>query len=737
MNQFWLVTRYGGRYVSGKRKPRVMGTKQDVSVAEIPPPGPPRYELVKAWPPGRPPRKTLRSRLPVIVPSTVLAVVIAVLIMSSIIPLHQLISLTALATTVISTYTTTKVETITVTTTPAILHENYSAWLKIVTDSWDGTNYPGHLTPVKPAGIDFPGRYNVTNVCVELYRFINPARRNPAPLTHFERRFAGSPNATGFINISWPANWENVTVVVKAKSYYGECIGTENGSPFEGIIVYWLTFGRVSQSFYNKFISMHRSAVPGNYTIGDDGILKRHDTNFDWKIQAPFGSGPVDIVFYNSGPITFQSNHRDPRNAWVARAAYIFMLFHEHTWYDVKDNLTYSIIFIYDVDHTPADSPRSLLQAAITGNDGQSRYTREIYPSEQGSTGRFRDNKLVPIPLQTINRFNGTPFHGGIGEPSTNIRVGAPHLNATKRVWWETVLTNQTFYVGDRYKGGRYSPVQGTEYVRPLFGGFPADPAVSPTIAQGGITGIPAGPLSLALNHTVPKTDGLAWVSDNIDKVTNVVALGNNTVFYSRLCVWDSGNNPVANAKIILKSITSTDITDYSFHAKYTTADSDGCSKNGDNSKWPGYMDSYKDHIRFPNGTNWGKRGSLNASYFFIPTNDISPAWKAEGYFMQALQTSKANWMAPYNIAKNNYSALIPNITYMLTRTLIDDPRWGGFEIQITINDQVNYRVRFLNPYMIAYIIEKWIRPKPTDSTVMQDSLIIILERDRIIIKTK
>jgi hypothetical protein len=104
---------------------------------------------------------------------------------------------------------------------------------------------------------------------------------------------------------------------------------------------------------------------------------------------------------------------------------------------------------------------------------------------------------------------------------------------------------------------------------------------------------------------------------------------------------------------------------------------------------------------------------------------------------MQALQTSKANWMAPYNFAKNNYSALIPNITYMLTRTLIDDPRWGGFEIQITINDQVNYRVRFLNPYMIAYIIEKWIRPKPTDSTVMQDSLIIILERDRIIIKTK
>jgi hypothetical protein len=722
--------------MSGKRKPRVMGTKQEMFVAEIPPPGPPRYELVKAWPPSRPPSKTLRSKLPVIISSTTLAVVIAILIITSGLPLQQLISHIALTTTVISTNTITQVKTITVTTTPAISHENYSAWLKIVTDSWDGTKYPGYLTPVKPAGIDFPGRYNVTNVCVELYRFINPTRQNPAPLTHFERRFAGSPNATGFIRISWPVNWENVTVVVKAKSYYGECIGTENKSPFDGIIVYWLTFGRISQSFYNKFItdSTKPDFKPGNYTIGDDGMFRKHDADFNWTVRAPFGSGPVDIVSYGSGPITFQANHHDPRGAWVARAAYIFMLFHEHTWYNVKDNLTYAIIFIYDMDHTPEDSTRSLLQAAITGPDGLSRYTREIYPIEWGLE-RFGNNTLVPIPLQTINRFNATPFHGGIGAPSTNIRVGAPHLNATKRVWWETVLTNQTFYVGDRYKGGTYSPVQGTEYVRPLFGGFPTDPAVSPTITQGGITGIPAGPLSLALNHTVPKTNGLAWVSDNINKVTNVVALGNNTVFYSRLCVLDSRNKSVAGAKIILKSITSTDITDYPFHGKYTTADIDGCTKNADNSKWPGYMDSYKDYIRFPNGTDWGKRGSLNASYFFIPLNDISPAWRAEGYFMQVLRASNADWMAPYNYAKN-YSALIPKITYMLTRTLTDDPRWGGFEIQITIGDGDKYRARFPNPYIIAYIKQtSWIRPNLPVLTVSQDSITIKVESDRVIIK--
>ncbi|MEM3081793.1 MAG: hypothetical protein QXH35_08925, partial [Nitrososphaerota archaeon] len=59
---------------------------------------------------------------------------------------------------------------------PAFAQTNYSAWLKIVTDSWDGTpdtTLPGD-TPVMPAGIDFPGRYNATNVCVELYRFKNP-----------------------------------------------------------------------------------------------------------------------------------------------------------------------------------------------------------------------------------------------------------------------------------------------------------------------------------------------------------------------------------------------------------------------------------------------------------------------------------------------------------------------------------------------------------------------------------
>ncbi|MCS7134121.1 MAG: hypothetical protein NZ921_04925, partial [Candidatus Caldarchaeum sp.] len=306
---------------------------------------------------------------------------------------------------------------------------NYSAWLKIVTDSWDGTGTP----PVTPAGVDFPGRYNATNVCVELYRFKNAGRESIASLSQWDGPInAGSPNGTGFIRVSWPAAWENVTIIVKAKSYQGECIGA--GNPFTGIIVYWLTIDG-TESFYEKFLDEEYDPDdddPGNWTIGDDGIALSHSGNFDWNIDAPFGSGPVDLVEYSSGPRTFTINHNDPSKAWVARAAYIFKLFHEHTWYGTDDVLTYATIFIYDVDHTAATSSASLIQAAVTGDDGQSRYTREIFPRSAGvGTGKFAQNRLVPIPLQSINLRLKAPFEGGIPPPQApGGNIAAPHLNA-------------------------------------------------------------------------------------------------------------------------------------------------------------------------------------------------------------------------------------------------------------------------------------------------------------------
>jgi hypothetical protein len=287
---------------------------------------------------------------------------------------------------------------------PAVGQTNYSAWLKIVTESWDGD---GTDTPVFPDGPGFADRYNATNVCVELYRFKNPNRQDPAPLNSWEGPIkAGSPNGTGFIRVSWPAGWDNVTIIVKAKSYQGDCIG--EGNPFQGIIVYWLTIN-ATDSFVNKFGGL--GGTDDFFTINDDGSFTDWIDLIDmiWNDFSlqPLNSGPVDVIadVGDVSPADFADTFGSPATAWVARAAYIFKLFHEHTWYGTDDVLTYATIFIYDTDHTPANSERSLLQAAITGDDGQSRYTREIYPAKEGlgPNGKFRNNRLVPIPLQTIN----------------------------------------------------------------------------------------------------------------------------------------------------------------------------------------------------------------------------------------------------------------------------------------------------------------------------------------------
>ncbi|MEM0384510.1 MAG: hypothetical protein QXV27_06670, partial [Candidatus Caldarchaeum sp.] len=628
--------------------------------------------------------------------------------------------------------------------------QTYSAWLKIVTDSWDGAAYTGFTTPVMPVGVDFPGRYNATNVCVLLVHF-------KANLTQWDPVInAGSPNGTGFIQVSWPAAWPNVTIIVKAKSYQGECIGGPD--PFQGIIVYWLTISG-TESFYQRFFDDYDPNIddPMNATIGDDGIWVDHGGDFNWDELAVYGSGPVDAVAYDSGPVTFSVNHNNPRNAWVARAAYIFKLFHEHTWYATYDNLTYATIFIYDTDHTAAGSTQSLIQAAITGPDGQSRYTREIYPASAGRgefdsrPGKFADNRLVPIPLQTIKVKNPAgwrvPFQGGIEPPATPVgsrgfpAIEAPHLNATKRVWWETVLTNQTFYVGNEYNGtgtdwaSSYELDPGTGKQRPLFGAFPADPSINPTVTQGGIRGVPAGPFSIVLNHTVPVfADGLDETGETL--VVGVANFNNNTVFYARFCVQDADlkiqhfevGDKMVNAEVTIDLKRTGDVQPYYLSHNILTTDNGGCTDTPH--KWPGYTardklnDPYPDPpdgtratwfdkmARFPNATNWGLRGSLNVSKAFDPRDDVSPVWRPGGYFHTQWQ---GDWRGPYNNAGKNWSALIPEITYMKTRQLTDDIDYDGFDVNVrwaggSRNSYMSYgarpvlvdSIRVPNPYAIA-----------------------------------
>jgi hypothetical protein len=419
------------------------------------------------------------------------------------------------------------------------------------------------------------------------------------------------------------------------------------------------------------------------------------------------------------------------RNASVAHAAYIFKLFHEHTWYGVDDKLTYATIFIYDTDHTAADSPQSLIQAAITADDGQSRYTREIYPTKEGKgefdakPGKFADNRLVPIPLQTIRLYNSTPFggggiQGGIADPENTGPpfIEAPHLNATKRVWWETVLVNQTFYVGNEYNqtgtGVEFATDPATGKIRPLFGAYSLNPSVNPTITQGGIRGIPAGPFSLALNHTVYAGSLLGFSGWDSGDTVGVANFNNNTVFYARFCVQDADmrvqhpqiGDKMVGAEVTLNFKTAADVPYYLSHSIHTTG-GDGCIN--DPHKWPGYLSRYSNWARFPNGTDWTRRGSLNASYFFNPVDDASPVWRPGGYFEQAWGGA---WTGPYENAAKNWSALIPEITYMKTRQLSDDPRWGGFEVQVkwkggSRNGYGGFAVlvdsvRVKNPYAIA-----------------------------------
>ncbi|MEM4305734.1 MAG: hypothetical protein QXD61_07145 [Candidatus Caldarchaeum sp.] len=596
---------------------------------------------------------------------------------------------------------------------------NYSAWLKIVTDSWKGTGTPPVLPD--PAYTGFADRYNATNVCVELYRFKNPSGQSPAPLSQWDGPInAGSPNGTGFIRVLWPAAWENVTIIVKAKSYQGECIGA--GNPFTGIIVYWLTV-QGTESFYEKFFAGYNPALddPSNATIGDDGIWTNHPGDFDWNIPAVYGSGPVDAVTYASGVFSFQRNHDVPGRAWVARAAYIFKLFHEHTWYGTDDVLTYATIFIYDVDHTSATSTQSLIQAAITGDDGQSRYTREIYPRSAGvGTGKFAQNRLVPIPLQSINLRAKTPFEGGIPPPEDEGgNIQAPHLNATKRVWWETVLTNQTFYVGNEYNGTgaswaeSYDEDPATGKTRPLFGAFPTDPSINPTITQGGIRGVPAGPFSIVLNHTVPVfAQGLD--EEEEDPIVGVANFNNNTVFYARFCVQDADlkiQHPVVGDKMVGAEVTLNfkTVSDTPYYLSHNILETDGSGCTATPHKWPGYLSQFNKFARFPNGTNWGLRGSLNVSKHFNPVDDASPVWRPGGYFEQAWG---GDWRGPWINAGRNWSALIPEITYMKTRALTDDKNWDGFDVQVKWKggSRNSYggqpvlvdSVRVVNPYAIA-----------------------------------
>jgi hypothetical protein len=246
-------------------------------------------------------------------------------------------------------------------------------------------------------------------------------------------------------------------------------------------------------------------------------------------------------------------------------------------------------------------------------------------------------------------------------------------------------------------------------------------------VTQGGITGVPAGPFSIALNNTVHlnvMTGGL-WSTWDPGTQVNVADFNNNTVFYARFCVQDADlkiQHPEVGDKLVGAEVTvnlkrTGDVQPYYLSHNILETDASGCTANPH--KWPGYRSEFSKFARFPNATNWGLRGSLNVSKYFDPRDDVSPVWRPGGYFERAWGGA---WTGPYVNAGRNWSALIPEITYMKTRTLTDDPNYNGFDVQVKWKggSRNNYggtavlvdSIRVPNPYAIA-LLYNYVRERP------------------------
>ncbi|RLI38327.1 hypothetical protein DRO64_11780, partial [Candidatus Bathyarchaeota archaeon] len=585
--------------------------------------------------------------------------------------------------------------------------------------------------------------------------------------------------------------------MVKAKSYYGEKIG--EGDPFSGIIMYALlipprnvTGPALSPSVVEEIAKLtgvssyanYGTILKANFSLGLDGTYTWHtdeniiggvepdqDANdyFDFTASGPFdyfnGSrvdlGTFATIFGN------ETAEGTPVNAWVAKAAKIFKLFHVHAWYDVTDVVPFAQIKIYDLDHTDPTSEASLIQAAITGEDGQSRYTREIYPPEEGlADGRFENNKLVPIPLQIFNLNNETVYHGGI---AVGQEVGAPHLNATVRVWWETVIVNQTIYYG-KYINGTLDATFVSEIDKYV-----------PTFT---------GPLNIWHNVTNPDDDY---------PVANFI---NATVFYSQFCTFDNDtaikfpDAPYANIELPERGIidktgdqligalvainlkTSGDIPYYMTKNLLSTNEM-GCTDEPH--KYRGGI--YDEFARFPNATMWydlykdidgdgipdyfedrnirsfwenfGDHVWLNASLMYNPADADNVDDIPEGPNLEDIKNPTRigdEDVLESDYFNGNWSMLIADVSYANTLTLTDDKEYDGFDVLVSWkggwqnvypgNEELVGEIRVKNPYGIALANSDWIAQpafaidpdfSPTDETakwITWDTPIVVIDED-------
>jgi len=480
------------------------------------------------------------------------------------------------------------------------------AWLKLVTTDWN------------PSGTTLPEKYNLTGN----WYFVEVYHERGSPYEELPE-YAGVfyPNETGYVKITWPEDWDNVTVVVKAKTYEGTELG--KGELYQGIIVYALY-------------------------IGIDGT---NATGVDYTTLTP---------------AEFEDTYTED-NPYVAEAAIVFKVFHAHTWYDTKDSLSYAQIKIYDINHTAADSADSLLRAVVTDESGNSLYdpaeTGELYTA--GDTNPFEDNNYVPIPLQVMHLAAEKPISAVSGH-----LIKKPNLNATVRVWWETVLVNTTLYVPDVLNTG-------------LPGPFTMDDDLQVNDLNSTVFYFACGARDSDL-----KVNGTLYSATEGDDVGSALFQAS-----CKINLRDENGRPYH----FMHELGKTD-TLHTYPVNNTEY-----AISTDSHEWPGYLDDYRNFLRVPNATMWS---GLYAKFEGIVITD------GEG---NSYNATDEVYVSKYYEATVSPSVIVLN-DYLKTMTVSDDPgpyrgfrleieyaggfrnSYGGYEQQVAV-------VLVSNPYV--YVLKK------------------------------
>lgn len=632
----------------------------------------------------------------------------------------------------------------------------YSAWLKIVTPSWNGVECSGattlpaaHRMRACPDGsyTGFADRYNLTGqwYWVEVYH----ERGAPFNDAVFGGKFY--PNATGFVRISWPDTWANLTVVVKAKSYDGTEVGF--ATLYDGIIVYMLVVNASTNYIQSKIGTGHWRT---NATVLMDGSV--HAAWLPWtstygpSLLSTTGgrAGPVDFVAMS--PANFstafgtQSEYvlgstRYARNAWVANASVIFTPFHVHTWYSTKDNLSYAQVKIYEMNITSGAA--SLIRAFVTKGDGSGnslydpRTTNEMYPV-YGT--RYKTNELVPIPLAAVNTLSAS---AGYRLPFRNQTTGPDlraHLNATVRVWWETVLVNTTFFAGWN---------SSTSY--PGLGDVMPDAVPTMRYRPGGSYVGRAAPLLQALQLSYNFSTS-PYKRAGFDEGLYIFL--NSTVFYWRCGVRDDDlmvNGTVYDPRNFGWGISTFNSSLFLATCKFNLRDKDGnayylqnqvgtteepwpSDSNGDGNRddgfaltanghaWPGSLPQFREYLRVPNATVF--------TYLITKFGNIKVF--SDGQFARDEAYTSRYYTGTDDLTANDPTKVAVN-SYLKTRTISDDPGpYNGLRIEIQYSGgfmdsyggaSQTVGVFFLrNPYLVALKRSApapgWVNPWPLGPTL-------------------